>query len=194
MPTLTLRKIQGEILITGPIYDQTDKFHKINELKSKYQLIIINGDICYPTGNILERMNQVSNLCQDGKVIYNLGKNDLLESIGKESTWFKKPNIVIVEFANQSNLIVTNGGLTPEMNQESIINNMEATFVNLINEKPWHQTYYGAHGYVISNNPLTDKEPEFYNYSMQIGNKYGDKNQIYAQEVNQYGLKDTILL
>lgn len=194
MPAFTLRKITGEVLITGAIYDQMDKLSKLNQLKSKYQLIIINGDICYPAGSIQERMDLVSELCQDPKIIYNLGKNDLLKSTEQHSDWFNKPNVVILEFANQSNLIVTNGGLTSVMTQDSLKDNLETTFVNLIDGKPWHQSYYGFYGYVISNNPLTENFPEFYNYSMQIGNKYKVNGDVYAQEVNQYGLKDTILL
>jgi hypothetical protein len=194
MPALTLRKIEGEILITGAIYDQVDKLSKLKQLTSKYQLIIINGDICYPEGNIQERMNLISDLCQDSQIIYNLGKNDLLESKQNNSSWFNKPNVVIVEFVNQSGLIITNGGLTPPMNLDSLKDNLETTFVNYIDHKPWHESYYGFYGYVISNHPLTETQPEFYNHSLQLGSKYKINGNVFAQEVNQYGLKDTILL
>jgi len=105
-----------------------------------------------------------------------------------------KPNVIIINFVSQSSLIVTCGGVLPKMTKSQLSDNLETSFISNIENKPWHKFYGGGYGYIISNNPLTDKEPAFYNYSAQIGNVYSKSCQVYAQEVDQFGLKKTILL
>jgi hypothetical protein len=61
------------------------------------------------------------------------------------------------------------------------------SFLNYINNIPWHYSYNGENGYVISNNPITDNNPKFYNYSCSLGTD----NKIYGQEINKFGLKST---
>jgi hypothetical protein len=81
------------------------------------------------------------------------------------------------------------------MNREKLLDNLETSFVSLINGQIWHNLYGGGYGYIISNNPLTQQSPKFYNFSMQMGNIYnGSETKVYAQEIDQFGLKDTISL
>jgi len=122
-------------------------------------------------------------------LLININSNDPIHK------WLStKSNIVMINFTNQSSLIITGGGIVPNMTKSDLHNNIETSFVSTINEKPWHQTYGGGYGYIISNNPLTTKEPQFYHYSAQIGNSHNENTQVYAQEVDQFGLKRTILL
>ena len=87
------------------------------------------------------------------------------------------------------------GGIPSDViGSRQLLNNLEASFVNQIDNKPWHLSYNGTLGYVVANNPLTNKAPQYYNYSMQLGNLPGEESCVYAQEVDEIGLKRNILL
>ena len=199
-----LRNVSEKILIVGPVYDKIEKILKVETLIPKYQYIIFNGNLYYPFCDLFklqERMNIMTRLFKTGKVIYNLGNYDymLLEGIMTDfpdviANWYMQhPNVVMVEFANSTQLMVTSGGVIPKMTKEKLMDNLETSFVTNIKDKPWHELYKGAFGYIISNNPLSSEEPEFYNHSMRIGTTQ-DSETVFAQEACQFGLKETILL
>lgn len=203
MVALTLENSNHKILVVGSIYDKIDKLKNAISLKDNYDLIIINGNACYPNDNlnmVRDRVELIDQYLQTGKIIYNVGQFDLhlinkLEENDPLKKWIEeRPNIILISFQNQSSLIVTSGGLTPQINKKNLYDNLELSFVSYIQNEPWHKLYGGSLGYVISNNPLTKKEPQFYNYSAQIGNIYYELTQVYAQEADQFGLKKTILL
>lgn len=198
MPKLTLQNHFDTILIVGPIYDKIDKLDKIKEISKNYDLTILNGNICYPFEDAEKRIEYLETYLSSN-VIYNVGNFDLqlLQQTNSKETqnWINtKPNVIKIEFKNKLCLIVTSGGISPKMKMADLDDSIETSFISQINEKPWHLTYGGGYGYVISNNPLTSSPPEFYNYSAQIGNFYSDTFKVYAQEADQYGLKDTILI
>jgi hypothetical protein len=190
----------------GPIYDKVDKLEQIQKLIKDYDLIIFNGSLCYPYDNlelVEKRISIMDQYMASRKVFYNLSQHDLLLSKelfenGKSSKiyrWLRtKPNVIFVEFKNQTSNIITGGGLTPQMKRDSLMENIETSFVSYLDNEPWHKKYGGINGYVISNNPLTLLKPHFYKYSAQIGNAYTEETRVYAQEVSPFGLKRTILL
>jgi hypothetical protein len=206
MSCLILRKNLSKVLVIGPIYDKLEKLKRAGNLIENYDLTIFNGSLCYPNDDldqVEQRIELMNEFLKTGKVVYNLSNYDLELSHllyekkqgPKIQYWLQdKPNVVIIEFKNQSNCIITSGGMNPKFNRESLLDNIETSFISNINGVPWHKTYSGLYGYVISNNPLTDKEPQFHSYSAQIGNVYNSETQVYAQEVEPFGLKRTILL
>lgn len=201
MGALLLPKIDYNILVVGPIYDDIGKIEKIINLISNYELIIINGGLCHPKIKNIEKNFEfnMKNIFSSNKIIYNLGADDLIFGCANKkhqiTKWINnQPNVIFLEFNNQTNIIITNGGLTTLMKKNDLMNNIETTFVSNIDNVPWHKKYNGMYGYVISNNPLTLEKPSFYPYSLQMGNKYECNYQTYAQEVESKGLKHTILL
>ncbi|CAB4197017.1 hypothetical protein UFOVP1290_537 [uncultured Caudovirales phage] len=206
MPCLILRENINKILVVGPIYDNTNVFPFIEKNISHYDYIIINGSLCYPYNNIelvRDRINQLNELLKSNKIIYNASNYDYellaelyLNNSNKDIIdWINsKPNVIIVTFISQTTTIITSGGVTPKMNRNSLNENIETSFISHINEKPWHLLYNGMYGYIISNNPLTNNDPTFYKYSAQIGNKYSENANVFAQEVDKFGLKKTILI
>jgi len=203
MPALVFNKFEGKILVISPFYDKIEKIERIVDLAKNYNLTVINGGAFYPYAdlNAVEKRFEYlqNNLFNNSKIIYNTGQYDLL--FAKQypdhaiSKWIhSKSNVIILNFKNQSTTIITGGGMTPKMNKASLIDNLETSFVSNIDGIPWHNKYYGKYGYIISNNPLTLDEPKLYPFSMQMGNKYEDNFQVYAQEVTSLGLKKTILI
>jgi hypothetical protein len=188
------------ILVVGPIYNQIDKLNYINTLVSKYDYIIFNGGLCYTIDNINYRISKMNELLKNTNIIYNLDDQDLqsLQFLSDQNilSWIlNKSNVVIVKFNTQTTTIITSGGLTPTMNIDYILDNLEISFLTKVNGVNWHELYSGLCGYVISNKPLTTDFPKFYPFSMQIGNKFNDTyTNVYAQEVNGFGIKNTILL
>ena len=200
MAALFLKKINSNILVTGPLYNKKEKIEKILQLSIKYDYVIINGNLCYHEIENLEEnfLLMKQNLFSKEKIIYNISSDDLIFTINNKkhyiTNWINnQPNIIFLEFKNQTNTIITNGGLLHSMRRSDLINNIETTFISNINGLPWHKKYNGNFGYVISNNPLTCKYPQFFPYSLQMGNKF-ECDKIYAQEVGPKGLKQTILL
>lgn len=193
-----LPKPFSSFLVVGPIYGNLDKLSKIEEMEPKYDWTIFNSGLCYPhddLGQIKNRIQKFKQWSQDKNIIYIAGRQDLLllrQIDDLEITeWISKCcNVVIADFASRT-VIVTDGGIPSTVKTRSdLFNNLELSFVSQIDDKPWHHSYNGGLGYVISNNPLTTKSPQYFNYSMQLGNQ----TSIYAQEVDGMGLKQTILL
>lgn len=198
-------KAWKKFLVVGPIYDKIEVLPQVEAMLPNYELVIFNGNVSYPNDDIDKvkiRLGVMDRYLQPHRVIYNMGNYDFqllkkLEDEGAEPyirKWFKKrSNVVLVQMPYQ-NIIITSGGIAPKMTQEELFDGVEASFVSKVNDSPWHRWYGGAYGYVISNNPLTQGEPQYYNYSAQIGNLYSDKVQIYAQEVQEGGLGKSIPL
>ena len=170
---------------------------------SQYDWIIFNGGLCYPHNDISEikkRIEVMNQYLTTGKVIYNAGRLDylLLTRLEESETflqqWIRsRPNVVLAEYPSRSVFVVDGGIPEKIIGRTELGDNLEVSFVSNIKNKPWHQSYNGRLGYVISNNPLTLGRPQYYNYSMQLGNQY-EHGSIYAQEVWERGLKRTILL
>jgi hypothetical protein len=203
MIAITLNKTNEKILIVGPIYDKIDKIESVTNIIDNYDLVIFNGSLCFPYSNIAkvkDRIAVMDNLLKNNKVIYNISDLDLTcTSQAKDiqvNKWIlSKSNVVIIKYVNKPNIIITSGGIPTKVKYiENLTNNLETSFVSIIENKPWHTSYNGMLGYVISNNPLTNNEPELYDYSAQIGNIYSSQNNVYAQEIDRDGLKKTILL
>jgi hypothetical protein len=197
MKIQTIENSTHKILVIGSIYD---KINKLSNLDKDYDLIIVNGNICYPYDNIKQIEDRIC-LFQHlpNKFIYNLGNHDL-EFLAKTKSdeiknWLSsKSNVVIINFKNQTRLIVLNGGVSPKMTKQDLDNNIEVSFISKIDNEAWHSLYGGGYGYIISNQPFTNEAPKFYKYSAQIGSLYDKDTKIYAQVVDQYGLKETILI
>lgn len=207
MGVLNFSKISGKILVIGSIYDQFSKITNNKLDMDDYELVIVNGNLCYPFDDLSSVKNRIS-LMQElelkRKYIYNLGAYDLKllqilsEDLGNKDVknWIKsKPNIIKVNFINQTSIIIVNGGLPCKLPTEcSLTDNIEVSFMSYIDDKPWQNYYSGQLGYVISNYPLSNDPPHFYPYALQMGMKYCADTPVYAQEADQYGLKNTILL
>jgi hypothetical protein len=201
MSAIQFHNFDERILVVGPVYDRLDKLEKILNMAPDYGLVIINGNLTFPCDNLDEVQKRIDFIDKhlSKNIIYNMGNYDfnlLIKDIpDKMRKWFDyKSNVVMVHFSGQTMLIVTGGGILPTMTKFSIMNNLETSFIANVEGKPWHQSYGGGYGYIISNNPLTDMPPVFYNFSAQIGNHYSTDVQVYAQEVDKYGLKKTILV
>lgn len=188
-----------KVLVVGPIYDNLIVLDKCKKLLDNYDLIIFNGGLTYPLDKFKTnlRLQTMSDLLKTKKVIYNISEIDYKLSIDNSeiAAWLvNKPNAVRIEFKRGTFVLVVGGGISLEMKEyKNIINTLEVSFIKKINNKPWHQSYNGRFGYVISNNPLSQNHPNFFNYSAQIGIDY-QQNKVYAQEVNENGLGETILL
>jgi hypothetical protein len=186
-------------LVVGPIYDNLHVLEKTSELVKKYDYVIFNGCLTYPIDNfkVYQRMRLMTDLIRSPKVIYNVSGLDYKLSMKDDqiAAWLKdKPNAVNIKFNRGTFVLVVGGGITPQMKKYHDLNdNLELSFVDKINNKPWHQYYDGRFGYVISNNSVSVNEPKFFNYSAQIGIEY-NQNKVYAQEIKENGLQNTFLL
>jgi len=194
MTARTIEKFSQKALVVGPIYDRIEILDNNQEIWEQYPLIIFNGNICYPNDNLDEVKKRIDLMedfiqTQKGQVIYNLGNLDLLLIKHLDASrehhdllqWLQsKGNVVFVKFLNQPELIVTSGGVTPNMGRADLQDNLETSFVSKVKDAPWHRWYGGGYGYIVSNNPLTFEEPQFWNFSLQLGQIYCEKTQVYA--------------
>jgi hypothetical protein len=201
MVALIIEKFEKKALVVGPIYDKIEILHSQKKLWEQQELIIFNGNLCYPNDDLNQvekRIEIMDDLIQSGKVIYNLGDQDLLllrrldqnRQYPKIRNWLQnKSNVVIIKYLTQTQLVITNGGVLPTMQQKDLHHNFETSFISNINNQPWHRQYGGSYGYIISNNPLTQEAPEYHNFSLQLGNVYHQKSLTYAAQVGQYGIE-----
>jgi hypothetical protein len=189
VPTLALDCSQKSLII-GPIYDRLPLL-SIDELIKQYDYIVFNSGLILNNSNV----QQMQNLMTNKKIFYIVGRSDYLflkenpdHSISK---WIKQlPNIIMIHFLSRT-IIIMDGGIPYKLTKKELLSdNLEASFISNYKKQPWHLTYNGELGYVISNNPLTNKYPQHYNYSMQIGNI--NNGVIYGQEVDDIGLKQLI--
>ena len=190
MPALFLKNSE-KILVIGSIHHQMDILDKIQDLTSQYDYVVVNGGLQYSSD-----FEKIKNTFSHPQIIYCAGRNDLLEltssTLGEEiMQWIKiRPTIIIVDFENRPVIIVDGGILNTIKQRIELLDNIELSFVSYIEDKPWHQLYGGKFGYVISNNPITNKPPQYYPNSLQLGHQ----EYVYAQEVDSKGLKRLICL
>lgn len=177
-------------LVVGPIYDKIEKLETIDNLNNKYDKIILMGSIFYTSKSnqdIEERLNLIKKY---SKITYLISDLDLLAAYRNKNYYLKHiPNCAILKTNNKFPIIITSGGLQPNTKN---LDNLELSFINYINNQPWHNLYNGNLGYIISNNPLSKNKPEYYNYSMQLGNYIN--NNTYAQEINENGLAQMVII
>lgn len=206
MTALIIKKPIDKALVIGPLYDKIEKLERVREYSTDHQLIVFNGNLCYPFDDLSKveyRLDKMNELLQDSRVIYNMGNYDyqLLDKLRDNPQYQKihdwlatRCNVVIATMKSGSNLVITCGGITPQMSKHDLLNNLEISFISKINQVSWHHQYGGGIGYIISNNPLTQERPRFYNFSAQIGNSYQDKSETYIIEVGNNGLKSIFCL
>ena len=173
-----------KILVVGNMLGKIEILDKIKKISNKYDHIILNGGMPYNIQEI-ESLNK--------KMIYILDNNDLIRLTSNDDVinqWLQLQfNIIVMHFSTR-HVIITNGGIPNSIKcKEDLINNIETSFVSNIDGKSWHEQYRGGLGYVISNGPLKITKPNFFNYSMQLG----VMNDVYGQEIEELGLKQTIL-
>ena len=201
MTALNLKYSEEKILIVGPIYDQVKKLSNYPEWFANHNLIIFNGGLCYPNNDlsqIRDRIKIMDQYLQKSKVIYQVNDQDLLlmnrlwqanEAHDIQRWLYEKNNATIINFGkSQSYIIVTGGGVLPHMRRRDLWNNLETSFVSHWQGKPWHDSYGGGTGYIISNNPLSDRAPQFHNFSLQIGTNYNPDATIYAVQADHRGI------
>ena len=197
MSAIVLPKNLQKILVVGPSYNQ---LNKIDKLIDKYDYIILNSGMFHPSMTKEQTeiyFNILKELLLSSKIVYINGRYDYLLSNNTNNINIKNMilngyNLAILEFVNR-NVLIMDGGIPINIKTKNeLLDNIEISFTTNINNKTWHQSYNGKFGYIISNNPITSSFPRFYNYSMQLGSEYGKT--VYAQEVEEIGLKQTIIL
>lgn len=207
MTALDFKFFDQKLLVIGPIYDQVHKVANHPDWFDQHDLVIFNGNICYPNNDlsqIRDRIEIMNKYLMKSRVIYNLGDQDLilmkrLWETGEAPdihAWIQnQSNAVIINFAkSQSHLIVTAGGVTPEMSRSDLQDNLEISFVSYLGGRPWHAVYGGGAGYVIANNPLSDQKPRFYPFSLQIGTNYNPQTTVYAVQAHSLGIGEIFYL
>ena len=202
MPGLVLPQPFQKILVVGPLYDKIDKLSRLSDLALEYDWIIFNGGLCYPSDDIeqvKDRIVKMKQFITAHQAAYLVGRSDyLLLTKTKDrdiENWVNGSyNVVLLDFSSRG-VVVTDGGIPDWITKRTeLLDCLEASFLSRVDGKPWHETYNGRIGYVITNNPLTDKHPKYYRHSMQLGNSYSPENAVYAVEVDEIGLKKTIVL
>lgn len=160
------------------------KINKINFdlLTKSYDKIIINGNLgkdLILIKNILNKNIKYVFSHED----YFFIKNNYLKLI--KENWLKNiPNIIKLEFKNQTNVIICNAGLNKN---EQLENNYLATF----NNGEWIKKYNGSYGWVISNIPLMPEIGHTTNFTVQNFINYSE-GRAWGQEVSSKGLEKKI--
>lgn len=193
-------KSSDKVLIIGPIYDKINDNQTVGNLIKNYEYTIFNGGLCHPDYELIENKNRITTLnsySDKYRIFYILNKFDYLANRKYDnqiSNLTKNYNNVAIIKYNSRNIVITGGGIPNNIKSiDMLSNNYECSFISKINEKPWHENYNGSLGYVVSNSPLTTEYPKFYSHSMQLGNTYkSNEYKVYAQEIDEIGLKKTI--
>lgn len=201
MTMLILPKSIQNVLVVGPLYNKLDKLEKIERLLPLYDWIVFNDSISFSPDtyhSIKPQIDLMNQLIASGKVIYNAGSVDLSVAVSldildplqsKIESWIRcKPNVVKADFNGSFQVIIVSGGIPSTItNSDQLQSNIGISFT-----AHSHESYTGGLGYVITNLPLTKKEPQYYRFSAQIGNTID--GQVYALEINRNGIQKTILL
>jgi hypothetical protein len=202
MPAFVLPPQFHKILVVGPLYNNINKLARLEKNASQYDWIIFNGGLCYPPYDIEEiklRITKMKEFITKYRSLYLVGRFDYLLLTQTQDHelehWITNSfNVALIDFPNR-NIVVVDGGIPNSITKRiELFNNLEVSFTCHINNQPWHQDYNNRVGYVISNNPLTHKPPQYYLHSMQLGNRYNTEANTYAVEVDEIGLKKTITL
>lgn len=192
MPALIIPKPFRKILVVGLIYNKMDKLAQVEALIPQYDFTIFNGGLLYPfDSNVQRRIDKMNEITSKTKSVYLAGRLDYMQ-IGSSPAldkWIQGCyNVVVADFPSRT-VIVVDGGIPPNTTRQDLAHDLEVSFISQIDNKPWHLNYNGGLGYVVSNNPLTVTTPQYYKYSMQMGNRYTQDSPVYAQEVDEIGLK-----
>lgn len=166
----------GKAIVLSSLNGNFSILDKLDNIATKYDYIILNGNLF---------CEKICDINFNNNILYCVGNNDLINLKNYYSfinKIFKFPTLIELKFLNSSFFVCCGAP-----NNKGFL---YYPFVSFIDEKPWHETYNGNNGYIISNNPISCEEPKFYNYSCRIGHT----NKIFAQEVDQYGLKNTFEL
>ena len=201
MTILTVPRSIEKTLVIGSFSGKIDKLLRAQTMISNYDLTVFNGGLYYPFQDmkIVEPNLDIIQACvATGKAVYCLSHHDemligglLVNTDHRVCDFFAQcPNVVETAFSNGHKILVMNGGITPKITRKKLESDTEISFIDQFGNKPWHESYDGRFGYVISNNPITSANPQFHNFSAQIGST----QEIYAQEADQFGLKRTIVL
>lgn len=160
--------------------------------KHTHDIIIVNGGISVGSDlEISERIDKFKNITLNNKIYYNKCDKDFIHLaklrknliFNETYSWlFVATNVTIIEFSNQTNVIIVPGGI-PEK-YSNINNEIEFSFIST----DWHDKYDGRLGLAISNNPKIDASPRNYKYSCAIGQKSEDK--VMVQEISGRGLEN----
>jgi hypothetical protein len=202
MPALVLPQPFKKILVVGPLYDKIDKLSLLSEMAFEYDWIIFNSGLCYPSDNVSEVINRIElmkDFIKKYHAAYVIGRHDYLiltkTSNVEIERWVKGSyNAILADFTSRG-IVIVDGGIHNNIHTRAdLFDNLEISFTSNLDGKPWHEYYNGRVGYVISNNPLTDKHPKYYQHSMQLGSTYSSDNAVYAVEVDDISLKKTIIL
>lgn len=169
-----------------------DKLAQVEALIPQYDFTIFNGGLLYPfDSNVQRRIDKMNEITSKTKSVYLAGRLDYMQ-IGSSPAldkWIQGCyNVVVADFPSRT-VIVVDGGIPPNTTRQDLAHDLEVSFISQIDNKPWHLNYNGGLGYVVSNNPLTVTTPQYYKYSMQMGNRYTQDSPVYAQEVDEIGLK-----
>lgn len=196
MAALVLSSVK-KVLVVGPIWSKIDKLLLVEQLVGDYDQIIINGGLSISNVDVRNRIDQ---LLQTGKVSYNIDNQDLVlasrsyildsEQLLIEKWIRNKPNVALITFPNGFDVSIVNGGMPTVKCRDELKDNLEASFIS----RNWHSGYTGGMGYVVSNHPLTQQAPKFHRYSVQMGNSDVPQSQVYALDIDQYGVRRTIVL
>lgn len=165
------------LILMGINGKKINKINFINLIKT-YDKIIINGNL----GKDLMLISTI--LSKDIKYVFSnedyfYMKNNYFK-IYKEK-WLKNiPNIIKLQFKNQTNFLICNAGLNKN---EELENNYLATF----NNPDWIKNYKGSYGWLISNIPLLPEASHTTNFTVQNFINYSE-GRAWGQEVHSKGL------
>jgi hypothetical protein len=202
MPGLILPQPFKKILVVGPLYDQINKLSHLNEIALEYDWIIFNSGLFHSSDSVpkvKEHIAIMKDFIKKYHAAYVVGRQDYLMLTKTADVeierWVKESyNVLLADFSSRG-VVVVDGGIHNNINvRADLSNNLEVSFTSNLDDKPWHQYYNGRVGYIISNNPLTNRHPKYYQHSMQLGNISGPDHAVYAVEVDDIGLKKTIVL
>jgi hypothetical protein len=175
------------VLVIGTFYDKVSKLEEIKKIRKEADIIILFGN------NDHENINIIRKFVEEVNAYYILGNRDLIFATKQYDQninvceWIKKQYVGIrLEFNNNSNFVITYGGLKNYQKIEELNHEFEICFMN---DENIHFQYRGNSGYLISHNPCQEQIKK-YRYSVSLG-LTKDCNHISVQEVNKSGLGQT---
>lgn len=195
---MTIPKIELKnetLLIVGPIYDKIEKLNEIDKLYDKNKIIVFLGDICFPgtSAEITERIKILNEFMEKHNSYYIVGDKDLIFNKNPlSSNNLINENLLALKcnFDNNSMLLLLHGGVLNHTLEK--INDIEIAFItdNPEINKPWHISYNGRLGYIISSH-CYDSEVKHYNFSSSLDTKAYETNILAIQEFDKNGLGKT---
>jgi UDP-2,3-diacylglucosamine pyrophosphatase LpxH len=184
---------KNRLLIISQLYE-IDQLETLNKISQSEDIIVFMGDMFALIKSEQEAINFIKHLeifNKNKQTYYILGDRDLLYKSKVSTTnvfiynWLDCQLLGLkVLYSNSSNFLFLHGGLLPNYQQLEQID-YEAAFI-----KNWHKTYNGHLGYVVSAHH-TEKQTTKYSYSLGLND---NSNRLIVQEINSFGLVQTLLL